>query len=466
MPPSVKRNDAGVTTALRLMGAAPIAPWLAPCIAFLAIADSASAEIRLRRLNVSESELSRAAVDDASWLEIAGLDADVFSEFDPNRIIEIDEKIPLLRVLYGARRAIRRAPQRIDDILSETTQLVNHERQADELDALIGTWFRIAGPLIDIEAISLEDELRDRFEIDRLYRANVRVIDSVHGVGDPGTGVTVYLAEVPHAWRTAGQLDGTVACRAVLVKHAGQPDRVHPILVADRLSWFPETLLGKLGMDVSLFDRVTNRTSLSPADRECFYSLLRIAGRADSAELLKIAPTNARDIVPLFNNPDANHGRLVALEGTARSAKKIELEDEDDRRRFGFDHYYEISVFTESSQGNPIVCCVLGLPASLPTGPDINEHVELAGFFFQGLAISTISSLRRTRTRGRIGPPTRAAGDCCGSHLLSTIASERTVCPRRCYRRRFPGRVDGRLDLRLAIPHDAPPNLAVRGRCV
>jgi hypothetical protein len=90
-------------------------------------------------------------------------------------------------------------------------------------------------------------------------------------------------------------------------------------------------------------------------------------------------------VVPLFMEPQGQRGRLVALSGRTRRVVRIGVEDPDIVARFGIDHYYEISLFTDDSQDNPVVFCVRELPHGMPTGdgPEYLEQVRVAGFFFK-----------------------------------------------------------------------------------
>jgi hypothetical protein len=63
----------------------------------------------------------------------------------------------------------------------------------------------------------------------------------------------------------------------------------------------------------------------------------------------------------------------------------VRVEDPDIVKRFGIDHYYELYLFTDDSQGNPLVFCVRDLPEDMPTGdgPRYGESVRVAGFFLK-----------------------------------------------------------------------------------
>ena len=93
-------------------------------------------------------------------------------------------------------------------------------------------------------------------------------------------------------------------------------------------------------------------------------------------------------MAPLFNDPATQPGRLVELFGTARLMEEVRLDprlDADIIARFGFNHYYQVSLFTDDSQGNPVTFCIRELPEGMPYGnlPQYGETVRIAGFFFK-----------------------------------------------------------------------------------
>jgi len=149
-----------------------------------------------------------------------------------------------------------------------------------------------------------------------------------------------------------------------------------------------KVMLRKMGVDVSLWQDVTNRSRLGPEDRELFYQVLNAVGQIDPVVLQKRArenlallrrgwreelaelqqqtpsttagskakvshestagqppPVDARkrraelqkmlaaadegrfSVVPLFNDPASQHGQLVSLRGTAIRAIKIAVAD-------------------------------------------------------------------------------------------------------------------------------------------
>jgi hypothetical protein len=79
-------------------------------------------------------------------------------------------------------------------------------------------------------------------------------------------------------------------------------------------------------------------------------------------------------------------GKLVMFEGDARRCVEVRVDDPDVRERFGIERYYEIAMFTDDSQGNPLIFCVLELPKGMPVGEDIHERMRIAGFFLKSWA--------------------------------------------------------------------------------
>ena len=84
-----------------------------------------------------------------------------------------------------------------------------------------------------------------------------------------------------------------------------------------------------------------------------------------------------------------HRGEPVLIDGIARSATRIEIDDPARRRQIGADHYWELYVFVKTplirindrvQESYPIVCCVRSLPKGMPTGHAITERVKVAGF--------------------------------------------------------------------------------------
>lgn len=83
------------------------------------------------------------------------------------------------------------------------------------------------------------------------------------------------------------------------------------------------------------------------------------------------------------------------LTGHVRRALRVRVDDPDIRRRFGIEYYYELYLYTDDSQGNPLVFCVRELPEGMPTGegPDYMESVTVPGFFLKSWAYASGQTL-------------------------------------------------------------------------
>jgi hypothetical protein len=172
------------------------------------------------------------------------------------------------------------------------------------------------------------------------------------------------------------------------------PSGPHALLMlGSRLSWYPSTtLLGSLGMDYATFETVADGRPLVAGDTEAFYGMLAAAGRVER-HAVAAAATGITDIIPLIDPAEnwfATHrGDLVTIEGIARRATRIAIDDPARRQQVGADQYWELYVFVPTplirvndtvQDDFPIVCCVRSLPVDMPTGDRISEQVRVSGF--------------------------------------------------------------------------------------
>jgi hypothetical protein len=293
-----------------------------------------------------------------------------------------------------------------------TFPLVDVERwalDANDLDEVVrrpelkrGEIFRLRGRVIQVEPVKLSGDAVQRYEFSQYYRCRLE-LDA------PSQTVDVYTENVPAVWQNGASPAASGSALGVFLKFGAKADAGEtPIFVAPRVAWYPDNILGELGMDFGLLDSsqaLKPFNPKSPVDREAFYQMLDAVGRAEPGQLLRLAEeelpkTSQRwrttdrqgqeqfSVVPLFNEPATQHGRLVELFGTARRVDEIHLDptlDADVIARFGFDHYYEVYLFTDESQNNPLTFCLRELPKGMPVGklPHYAETVRIAGFFFK-----------------------------------------------------------------------------------
>jgi len=374
----------------------------------------------------------------------------MLGRFVDGRPLDDDDTESLLSVLYQIRRLDRVSIERWVRHSPDIASLVA------DAGAYRGRFMRIAGHVAGITRVPVPAAWRDRFGMGHYFVCRLPVADT------PITA-TVVTPRVPRAWLDGRPLDEPAQACGLFVKLASDSaDRPSPVLIAPHIGWYPRKVdaargvrfgmaeLGKLGMDIGLWDDVHNREPITARQREPFYQLLAAAGRVSPEALMGLArkhlkqakqswlaeeltlakqrrrrtgqrsgdaasrsaaSASLRDlrnrlatvgrnlaaarqgrasVVPLFNRPDEQFGTLVLLEGTVRRAAKVYVRGSpqghgksDIETRFGFDHYYELDLFTEDSGPNPLVVCVRQLPARFPTGPKLNEPVRVAAFFFK-----------------------------------------------------------------------------------
>ena len=368
----------GVSLGAMLLGAAI---WLPGARGQDASADVAAGDLE-SRATIAREGLALRGVDDARLDEfvdgrdIAGDERESFA-----RLVAAVTRFSLLETSRG-----RLPKESLGQFLAKP---VAHRGQ---LLALTGRVTRV-----EVDDALAADEFA-RFELGPLHRCQMR-LDAASDVL-----ATVYALEIPKAWPRDEAIDEPAMCDAFFIKLAGDAERPRPVFVTRRMAWPNDTLLGRSGMDVGLFDQVrqidvarlaaergkpkaapaniTLDTRLSGDDRECFYQLLAACGRIDPSSLGKAAGANVA-VAPLFNDPVAQRGRLVALEGMAREILLVNVADMDIVERLGIDHYYTIALFPDDSQSNPVYVCVRELPPGLSTGDRVDQRVRVPCFFMK-----------------------------------------------------------------------------------
>ncbi len=371
-------------------------PLFRPAIVFLLVACWGSLPVAAAQDADAAEEISAGPISGArDLLRRYGIDDSHFEKLIDGRPIDDNETETLLNVIYrmcdfripGVKLRIRGF--RTADVERWTRGELNLAELVREPKANRGEIFQLFGRVSSIEVRQPWPEDVERFELKQYYRCEFILADG-------SQPAVVYTRNVPRRWQAGGKIDQRVGAPGLFLKFAAEDaQRPVPVFVAPRVAWHPETLLGELGMDVGLLDDVQNKTKLTEDDRECFYQMLAAAGRAKPRQLLRAARQELEragreefSVEPLFNRPDRQRGRLVALSGTVRRVVRVRVGDPDVVARFGIDHYYNLFLFTDDSLNNPIVFCVRELPQGMPEGegPKYREQVRVAGFFMKSWA--------------------------------------------------------------------------------
>jgi hypothetical protein len=218
----------------------------------------------------------------------------------------------------------------------------------------------------------------------------------------------VFTPSIPQAWEqhfqvqeeTVSIIPQRVAAFGVYIKNApsGLYLRNRLVFVAPAIEWYPDTWLGNLGFNVASFDQVpvsriteldqnneeTNRRlfKFTEADQEPFYGLLRVASATAEGWLEEEAKKQHAEspftVTDLFNRPSETRGKPILLRGLAKRIIPTPVTNSEVQSLFGIDHYYQIYLLTNQSQGNPIVVCVRSLPEGMPVGDAVDFAVPMS----------------------------------------------------------------------------------------
>jgi hypothetical protein len=242
--------------------------------------------------------------------------------------------------------------------------------------------------------------------------------------GGMGTAPVVLAKHVEYS----SAVPSAPAMQDIHVDGSTNVDEINNTVVDQSVGQAPDVTLGNavlrnLGFDEKLLKGVSSHGPLRAEDHEAFYQLLEAVGQIGPHQLARFAQENlpaVRDewqrriasaenvsqralaqeslrnaakgrygVAPLFNDAASQQGRLFVFDGMARRAVRVEigtLQDGSENptaARFGFDHYYEMEVFTDDSQNHPLVFCVRELPPRFPTGDSLHEPVRMTGFYFK-----------------------------------------------------------------------------------
>ena len=208
-----------------------------------------------------------------------------------------------------------------------------------------------------------------------------------------GTTVEIFCSAIPQTWKQDLPIQECAAAWGVYVKSYVTT----PVFAAPAIEWYPDTWLGNLGFNVASLDQIpvcrvtkkdqnddeTNRLAFkfTEADQEPFYGLLRAVSATAEGWLEKEAKKQYAEtpyaVTDLFNRPGETRGKPILLRGTAKRIIQSSVTNSEVHAMFGIDHYYQIYLFTNQSQGNPIVVCVHSLPEGMPVGDAADFSVPM-----------------------------------------------------------------------------------------
>ncbi|MEX0715611.1 MAG: hypothetical protein WD066_03450 [Planctomycetaceae bacterium] len=166
-----------------------------------------------------------------------------------------------------------------------------------------------------------------------------------------------------------------------------------PTMVADELIPFDTDLAEPILREIR-----SRRFTILPQERDAYLQSLLQARLVDPSRLEAAADEFLRKrmaergsnkslatyerYLDAYRQPEAYRGRPVTFRGHARRIAEMEVEENE----YGIDTIYEVWLFTEDSQGNPLVVACTSIPDGIPTGRDLVpavETVEVTGYLLK-----------------------------------------------------------------------------------
>lgn len=326
-----------------------------------------------------------------------------------------------LREIDQSRRSVLESANEWADAEPTVVKVI---RRLSAPDALVADWQAAATPVpAKGEAVTVSDSFllirgRATFVAPRKPPADLVELlgasqyDVVRMIDDKGLTVDVLTLAAPAAWPRWKPIDEPASALVLPLSTSAFPTPEPPaadgeswpteppalLAAAAHLAWYPDTFLGRLGMDYGLFASVVDGKKLVAGDTAAFYAMLAAAGRTTRQDVAKEAgePIDAMLLIDPGKDWFPSHrGDPVVIEGAAMRATRVTIDDPFFRKVVGSDHYWEIFVFVETplleieghiQQSYPIVCCMRELPKGMPSGERISERVRVAGFAFKRYA--------------------------------------------------------------------------------
>ena len=145
----------------------------------------------------------------------------------------------------------------------------------------------------------------------------------------------------------------------------------------------------ELAASLDSLGRVRDATMFRDADNDAWFQVwttLRVGGQA---ALTRARP---REVTfrEVFGQPRSFRGRLVRMRGTLHRAEQLTAPRND----YGIDRYWQCWLEPAGGPSSPVVIQCLTLPDGMPTGMEIDESIEVTGYFFKNFAYNAADAIR------------------------------------------------------------------------
>ena len=182
------------------------------------------------------------------------------------------------------------------------------------------------------------------------------------------------------------------------------------------------------GVRPELLAKVRDNTIWRGEEHEAFFHLLRLLKQTPEQQLWPRARRNV-SFVQLFRQPEVYRGHLVYLRGRARRA----VWEQAPENQFGIQRYAFLVLQLDDHPMDPTLVYALELPEGFPTGPRIDEPVELVGFFYKRKAYLAQDTVRTAplvlakTLRWQPPEPVQAVDQTAGRTLLLWVGAAAVV---------------------------------------
>ncbi len=143
------------------------------------------------------------------------------------------------------------------------------------------------------------------------------------------------------------------------------------------------------GVRPELLAKVRDNTIWRGAEHDAFFHLLQLLRQTPEKQLWAKAQRNV-SFVQLFRQPEVYRGRLVYLRGRVRRA----VWENAPPNKYGIERFALLVLQTDDHPMDPTLVYVLELPPGFSPGLEIDEPVELVGFFYKRKAYLAQDTLR------------------------------------------------------------------------
>ncbi len=285
---------------------------------------------------------------------------------------------------------------------------------AEEALAARGSIFQLEGVVRRIETKELIPELVEIYEFKRYYQLHWVPPDAA--ADSAVRPLSVFVRRIPADWTKDADVAYPASVDAIFLRAgSADADSAPAYFVGDRVAWHPtdavpeagiqapQALLAKHGFDAGLIADLKDSDGhpFEDVDREPFYQTLFALSKLTAADW-KEGAVKPLEITALLSVPADHRLELTTVRGTARRIVKVLSEQDDLKKRFGIDHYYQVDFFlplgdqavklgpdTKDSKSPiyydefPATLCVLELPPGVQEGESVQVSLQADAAFYR-----------------------------------------------------------------------------------